>query len=226
LFSFEHLIFNQHSLLVKRMSRFKRLFEEMASEKAPGPSPTFSLFHLLRALEVISEKPIGRGKLARSLNVGEGTVRTIIERLQSFGLSETSKAGCVLTQKGLKVLKKYQSIFAGKANVEKSEIAFGKYNFAVLVKYGGRRVGSGVEQRDAAIKVGARGATSCVFKHGHLTIPGVSDDAPEDFPRAAAQILRLLQPSQNDAVVVVSAEDSVTAVYGAMAAAWTLLEDC
>jgi predicted transcriptional regulator len=208
------------------MSRFKRLFEEMASEKAPGPSPTFSLFHLLRALELISEKPVGRSKLAKELEVGEGTIRTIIERLQNFELVTTSKAGCTLTQKGLRLWKEYRSMFPKKAKVEKSEIAFGEHNFAVLVKNHGSKIRSGVEQRDAAVMAGARGATSCVFKEGRLIIPAVSNDVAKDFPEAAGQIFRLLQPGENDVIVVGSAESSVKATYGALAAAWTLLDDC
>jgi predicted transcriptional regulator len=208
------------------MSRFKRLFEEMACEKAPGPSPTFSLFHLLNALELIGEKPVGRSKLAKELEVGEGTVRTLIERLRDFELITTSKAGCALTQKGLRLWKEYKSIFPKKTEIEKSEIAFAEHNFAVLVKNNGSKIKSGVEQRDAAVVVGAKGATSCVFKEGRLIIPAVSNDVAKDFPEAAEQIFRLLQPAENDVVVVGSAESSVKAMYGALAAAWTLLDDC
>jgi len=208
------------------MSKLKRFFEEMTKEKAPGPSPTFTLFHLLHALELIAEKPIGRSKLAENLNVGEGTARTIIERMRNADLVTISKAGCALTPKGVRLWKEYKSVFQKRIEIEKSELAFADYNFAMLIKNRGNKVKSGVEQRDAAVMAGAKGATTMVFKEGRLTIPSVSGDVLKDFPRVANQIVRLLDPKANDVIIIGSAKSSTEAIYGTLAAAWTLLDDC
>jgi len=61
----------------------KEILNSLIKEKAPGPALTFTLLHLIKALELMAEGPIGRGKLAKSLGIGEGTVRTIIKRLKS-----------------------------------------------------------------------------------------------------------------------------------------------
>ena len=82
-------------------SAFKRFIEDIARQKAPGPSTTFTVSHIFFALDLMAEKPIGRNKLAKKLEVGEGTVRTIISRLKNSGLIETSKEGCSLTNNGL-----------------------------------------------------------------------------------------------------------------------------
>ena len=79
----------------------KKFIQEIAGKKAPGPSTTFTVFHVFYALELMAQKPLGRNKLAKKLNVGDGAVRTIISRLRNAGLIETSKEGCSLTKKGL-----------------------------------------------------------------------------------------------------------------------------
>jgi len=209
------------------MSRkLKRFLEKIICEKAPGPSPTFTVFHVIRAIELIARKPVGRGKLAEELKVGEGTVRTLIERLRSAGLVVTSKAGCTLTDKGRKLWENYKSIFKEKIEIGASELGIAKYNFAILVKNLGHKVKSGVEQRDAAVIVGAKGATTLVMKEGRLLVPAVSEDLSRDYPKAANQIFNLLKPEENDAIIIASADDPSKAEYGVLAAAWTLADDC
>jgi 5,10-methenyltetrahydromethanopterin hydrogenase len=73
---------------------------------------------------------------------------------------------------------------------------------------------------------GARGATTIMLKSRRLVIPSVSENVAKDFPKAANQAIRLLQPSENDVIIIVSADNLEKAEYGALAAAWTLLNDC
>jgi len=207
-------------------SKFKQLLESIAREKAPGPSITFSVLHMLRAMELIAEKTVGRSRLSEELKVGEGAVRTIIGRLKSSGLITTSKMGCALTSKGLKIWNEYKLIFRKKVEIEKGELMPANFNIAILVKNYGHKAKSGIEQRDAAIKVGAKGATTIIFKEGRLIIPSVSNDAAKDFPNIANQIIKLLQPEENDVIVIGSADSLDTAEYGTMAATWALLGDC
>jgi predicted transcriptional regulator len=205
---------------------FKQFLEKITSEKAPGPSPSFSVFHLLRAIELISEKTVGRSKLAENLKVGEGTVRTIINRLKDADLVVTSKSGCALTSEGLRLLREYKTIFKKKIEIGKNELTLADYNFAIVIKNCGHKVRSGVEQRDAAVMASAKGATTIVFKEGRLKIPAVSDNVAKDFPNAANQIVRLLKPEENDVIIIGSADSLEKAEYGTLAAAWTFLNDC
>jgi biotin operon repressor len=205
---------------------FKQLLEKITSEKAPGPSPTFSLFHILRALELISEKAIGRSKLAESLKIGEGAVRTIVDRLKDSGLIVASNVGCSLSNKGLRLWREYSSIFEKKIEIRKNELTLANYSFAILIKNLGHKVESGVGQRDAAVVAGAKGATTIMLKEGHLIIPSVSSDVSRDYPQAAKQIFSLLQPEENDVIIIGSADSLGKAEYGTLAAAWTLLNDC
>ncbi len=204
----------------------KKLLEELLKEKAPGPSASFSLFHLIKALEVTAkEGPIGRGKLSKRLGTGEGATRTLIDRLKNAELIETSKPGCSLTKKGEKTWNQFQAIFPEKVKLEKSELTLAHYNIAMLIKGGGDKVKTGVEQRDAAILTGAKGATTLIFKSQKLIQPGISENLARDFPTAFNQISRRLKLEDNDAVVVGSADTWEKAEYGALAAAWTLIQN-
>ena len=205
-------------------SVLRKSLEALTKERAPGPNPSFSTFHFLLGIEIIGEKSIGRSKLAEQLGIGEGVARTLIERLKDEDLISTSKTGCSLTEKGLKLLNEYRSMIR-KVKIEKNELAFADYSFAVLVKNSGHKVKTGIEQRDAAVMAGAKGATTMLFQKGQLVFPSVTRNLRRDFPKASDQIMHLLKPQDNDAIVVVSSEDSRKAENGALAAAWTLL-DC
>jgi len=203
---------------------FKRSLEKLTREKAPGPNPSFSSFHFLLALELIAKKPIGRNKMAHELGIGEGATRTLIGRLKEEDLASISKAGCALTKKGMELWKEYTSNIK-KARIEKNELTFAECSFAVLVKRSGHKVRTGMEQRDAAIVAGARGATTILFKKGLLVFPAVKRNMKKDFPKASDQIMGLLKPQEDDTIIVVSSDDPAKAEHGALAAAWTLI-DC
>jgi predicted transcriptional regulator len=202
---------------------FKRFIEDLASEKAPGPSTTFSMFHIYYALELLSEKPIGRNRLAKELGVGEGAIRTIVSRLKEADLISTAKAGCSLTAKGTEVWSKFEELFPQRSEIEKTELTSSEYNYAILVKDSGQKVGSGIEQRDAAIMGGAKRALAIVERKGHLVIDSVSGSIEKEFPQAAPKILRNFKPKENDVIIVAGADTPIRARRGAFAAAWVLI---
>jgi len=204
-------------------NEFKQVLDRIAREKAPGPSPTFSVLHVIHSIELIAEKEIGRGKLAEKLEVGEGAARTIVGRLREAGLISTSKGGCALTDVGLRLWNEYKLIFKKKVEIGKNELTLANCNFAILAKNCGNKVQSGMEQRDAALMAGAKGATTVLYKDNRLIIPTVSDNAVRDFPETANRIIALLQPEENDVIVIGSANNPRKAEYGALAAAWTLI---
>jgi DNA-binding MarR family transcriptional regulator len=201
----------------------KKFIQEIAGKKAPGPSTSFTVFHVFYALELLSQKPLGRNTLAKKLMVGDGAVRTIISRLRSAELIETSKGGCNLTERGRETWRQFEHVFPKRVEIPKSELSQSEFNFAFLVKGSGDKVKSGIDQRDAAIIAGARKALVTVFKDGHLRIQSVSDCIEKDYPKAAAQILEQLAPEDNDVVIVAGADSALRAKRGAFAASWTLL---
>lgn len=202
----------------------KETLADLSMQKAPGPHPSFNVFDLLKVIELIAKKgPIGRGKLAEELNVGGGAIRTLINRLKDSGMISTSKLGCSLTEKGLEFWKEVQLIIPQKARLTRNDLTFAAHNVAVLVRNRGSSVRHGLQQRDAAVAAGAKGATTLIFKENKLTAPMISGDLAKDYPEAFSQITRLMNLEEKDVVVIASAEDPKKAEYGALAAAWTLI---
>ncbi len=202
---------------------FKKFIESLVSEKAPGPSTTFSMFHIFSALELMAQRPIGRNKLAEKLNVGEGAIRTIISRLKEADLIKTAKEGCRLTLKGAEVWGKFEELFPQRAEIEQTELTHSPCNYAFLVKNSGNKIGSGIEQRDAAIMGGAKRAIAIVSRKGHLVIDSVSSSVEKEFPIAANTILKNVKPEDNDVIIIAGADTPIKAKRGAFAAAWVLI---
>ena len=204
--------------------QLKEFIKGLTGTKAPGPSASFTVFHIFYALSLMSEKTIGRNKLAKELNVGEGTIRTIIGRLVEADLIVTSQEGCTLASKGEDIWEKFTEAFPQRIEVPKTELTTSDYNFGFLVKNRGDKVKSGIDQRDAAIVAGAKRAIVIVENKGHLRIESVSENIDEEFPEATAKILKDIKPEENDVIVIAGAETPLKAKRGAFAAAWTLLE--
>ena len=203
---------------------FKEFIEHLASEKAPGPSTTFSMFHIYYALELLSQKPIGRNKLAEKLKVGDGAIRTIIKRLRGSNLIICRKEGCSLTEEGSKTWNTFQELFPTRTEIEKTELTHSEYNYAFLVKNSAHMIGSGIEQRDAAIMGGAKRAIAIACREGHLVINSVSGIAEKAFPDAARKILQKLKAEENDVIIIAGSDDDpLKARRGAFAASWVLI---
>ncbi|MEW5995540.1 MAG: DUF4443 domain-containing protein, partial [Candidatus Zixiibacteriota bacterium] len=154
-------------------------------------------------------------RLVEKLGVGEGSTRTILNKLKVKRLITSSKGGHSITKNGLKLLKtlpKYVRVDAG-------DLTVGKFDVAASVREAARRVKSGVEQRDEAIKAGADGATVLVFFKGKLRFP---DSSVEAEGSVARRLIGALHPEEGDAVVIGSGRTIELAENGARCAARSL----
>jgi len=196
----------------------------LTGEKAPGPTPSFTAVHVIKALELIAREPIGRNRLSKELALGEGAARTLIERLKAHALITVDRAGCALTKKGEGAWRALHAVFPRKTTIGRSKLTLGSFNVAILVKEGAGKVRSGMEQRDAALIAGAKGATTLQYSSGRLTVPPDQRDAAEETPEICRVLLDLLKPVDNDAVVIGSADTFERAEHGALAAALSLID--
>lgn len=204
----------------------KKFITTTADKKAPGPSTTFTPFHIYCALELLSQEPLGRNKLASRLNVGDGAVRTIINRLKDAELISNSKEGCVLTQKGQDVWRQFEQVFPKRSEIPKTELTTSEFNYGFLVKDRVDKIKSGIDQRDAAIIAGAKRAIVLVSNQGGLHVASVDQCIEEEYPDAAAEIIKKVGPENSkDVIIIAGAETPLKAKIGAFAAAWSLLEN-
>jgi len=133
-----------------------------------GPKPLFDEVQVRRALELIDEKgPIGRKRLVDFLEVGEGSVRTILDRLKDKGFISSSSRGHEITEDGRKRLDEGLEFL----QMDAGDLTVGYVDVATVVEGVSNLVDKGIEQRDEAIKVGAEGATVLVYENGDLVLP-------------------------------------------------------
>ncbi len=197
---------------------FKATLRRVAEKTSPGRAPGYGEAQTLRALEIIAESPIGRAALGARLGVGEGVVRTLLRRLDSEGLVEVTTRGVSASEKGLRLLVEAHTVISRGAPAPATGDTIGNHNYALLVRGGAQKVGRGLEQRDAALLAGARGATTMVVRGGSAFIPGM-DREPV---RLLQSLIELLGAADGDAVVVGSGDTEIEAETGAYSAALTL----
>ncbi len=182
-----------------------------------GPTPKFSLFHVWKTYDIINEKgPIGRKALAQTLGIGEGSTRTILDKMIREGSVDNTKLGAVLTDRGLK---QFRNAGITAAPVKIEGLTISTQDCAVLVKGMADHIGTGYEQRDEAVRAGAVGATTLVARNGKLLFPG--DHIEPDQVRLAP-IRSAFSVEENDVVIVGTANSYEVAEKGAVSASLSL----
>jgi len=134
-------------------------------------------------------------------------------------LVETSKAGMWLTGKGETLFSNISTAIPAEIDIRECSITVGKFNHAILVKGLAKEVGSGIEQRDAAIKIGALGATTLVFRDNKIFTSDKSYDIPVKDQKLTSLIIEKLKPENNDVIIIASADNKKTADLAAKRAA-------
>jgi predicted transcriptional regulator len=181
-----------------------------------GPLPRFSDVHIRRVLDLIRKyEKIGRKQLVEEIGIGEGSMRTILNRLKRRGLIASSRGGHALTSKGKRFLgKPFQFV-----QIDAGPLTVGEVDVATVVRGAAEKVKRGIEQRDEAIKVGADGATVLVYKGGKLRFP---DGFMNVEKKLVALLTKIFEPREGDVIIVGTAKDVVKAEEGARAAARSL----
>jgi aminoglycoside N3'-acetyltransferase len=97
-------------------------------------------------------------------------------------------------------------------------------NFNVAVRVRGMKdfIRYGLEQRDAAIMAGAKGATTLIFAENKLTMPGMKEDVLES-DQSIFTSLSKLSLKEGDVIIIGSANEKINAELGARTAALDLL---
>ncbi len=189
---------------------------------ASGPMPLFQDYHLLMALLVIRDRgPLGRKQLSRDVEIGEGSVRSILKRLTRANYIKTERKGNVITEEGSRFL---EELGLEVISVRGGDISLGDCDVAVLVPGTGERITDGFSQRDAAVRAGARGATTLVFRDGNLIFPMDGRHLDDDGILSKFSDAYERWPlEENDVIIIGTADDEKNAIKGALAAALVIL---
>ncbi len=185
------------------MHMYVKVLQETSGRYAPSRILSFDIAHIFKTFQLIEEKGhISRDLLCHELNLGEGSIKTLIRHLKMQDLVETSNAGTKMTVKGNRIFSHILSSVPRECVLPKCSVALGKYNYAILLKQLSLVVRSGIEQRDAAIKMGALGATTLSYTNDKFIIPGTKYDALKREPDITQILVDKLKPEHSDAIVI------------------------
>jgi hypothetical protein len=191
------------------MHMYVTTLEKVASRYAPSRTLSFDVVHVLTALQLMGNNGrTSRNALCSGLVLGEGTVKTLVKHLKMQGLVETSNGGMKMTAKGKGICQGLLSAIPAEMSLPKCSVALSRFNYAVLVREFGFAVRLGIEQRDAAIKMGAIGATTLLFKDNKFVMPASSNDSLRKDRYVRKMLVEKLNPRDGDVIIIGSADSN------------------
>lgn len=185
------------------MHTYVRTLQKVASRIAPSRILSFEMVHVLVTLQLIQERGhVSRHTLCKKLDLGEGTVKTLVKHLKIYDLIETDKTGTRISTKGSKLLSELLLSIPAEMSISTCSVALGKFNYAILIKQMSYVIRSGIEQRDAAIKMNALGATTLVYKDDKFIIPNTNFNALHGEQKLHALLVDSLKPEEGDVLII------------------------
>lgn len=185
------------------MHTYVKTLQKVADRYAPSRVLSFDMVHVFKTLQLIQEKGhVSREKLCKDLGLGEGTIKTLVRHLKMQNLIESTNAGTTMTKKGNSFFSGLLSSIPSEISLSKCAITLGKFNYAVLVKQMSSMIKDGIAQRDAAIRMGASGATTLLFKDNKFLIPQTDFDSLKDEHQLSEQMIKNLHPQDGDVIII------------------------
>jgi Mn-dependent DtxR family transcriptional regulator len=185
------------------MHTYVKTLQKVADRYAPSRVLSFDMVHVFKTLQLIQENGhVSREKLCEDLGLGEGTIKTLVRHLKMQNLIESTNAGTTMTKKGNSFFSELLSSIPSEISLSKCAITLGKFNYAVLVKQMSSIIKDGIAQRDAAIRMGASGATTLLFKDNKFLIPQTEFDSLKDEHQLSEQMIKNLHPQDGDVIII------------------------
>jgi len=172
-----------------------------------------------------TEGGIGRYRLAKMLGEPDGIVRGMLSRLRGKGLLVVRpRTGTQASRKGLRELATFmrRNRLRLAKRFDQEILGLGPENVIFQISGCSGRIGQGVEQRDAAIKAGARGAVTILYDGKMLNFPGVTEPISRRSRTAFGHLKRELKLRRGDAVLISFGDTWWDAARGGFAAIKTL----
>jgi len=144
----------------------KKLFETKTI------TPSYKIPHILFCIMLIGKesKGIGRYRIKKEMNLGEGSIKTLLNRLKEEKIIKVDKSrqkGHIITTTGKKIFQNIEKLISYPHELENKDNKFvvGKIAYYSIVDqdYIKNNLGSSIDQRDEAIKIGGTGATCLVY---------------------------------------------------------------
>ena len=159
--------------------------------------------HIFKTLQLMHDKGhISRELLCKELNLGEGSIKTLIKHLKMQGMVLTNNSGTKLSTKGIGLFSQLHASIPTECVIPKCSVALGKYNYGVLLKHLAYAIKSGIEQRDAAVKMGSLGATTLLYINRKFVIPLTGYNSLRNEIRIYKLLVDRLVPENGDVIII------------------------
>jgi hypothetical protein len=206
--------------------------------------PSFERVHVILALFIFGDNKegIGRYRLQKELSIGSGTARSLIKKLKetvNFITILSDEKGHILKKEGFEYLDKIKEkillIEAGDSKILKEIIVRPEDNYSYFchIKNAVNKISNGIEQRDAAIKIGGIGATCLLYNGDYLIFPSQNlDFIEENLMKVDDTIFEYIhnliktkkaQLEENDVIIIGLGENPESARLAALNAALTIV---
>ena len=193
---------------------------KLIKESRTGPKPNFSDADVYWAMYLMFQgQCLYRKTLVQELEVGEGSVRTILNSLREAGMVDTYQNGSVLTRAGSAFM---NALPIEPVDIDLPRLTGGPVTQAVHVRGAADRIRDGWDQRDLGVIAGGNGCTTVVYRDGRLLLPPEWDLDTEN-PDEASLIRGSLDLRDGDVLVVGSGDTVPVARRAAITVALSIV---
>jgi len=167
----------------------------------------------------------GRYRLKHMLNLSEneGKVRLMLDELKQEAYVNVRRTGCVLTEKGEKLLKtlleRYNIIAINEIDLKMLGLQDNCFAIQIRERTQETKLSKIIELRDVAVRAGADGAILIYNDNGDLKIPKVYDNLYLELPKIAKKLHDTFKLGKKDIIIVGFSKDGWRALEGALAIA-------
>ncbi len=191
----------------------------MGVKSEKGPRRKFGPFHYFKALMLIDkEGRTGRAKLASEIGIGEGSIRTLLDDLESNSLIARNNSGNVVTPEGKHVI---SSLPITIMPIRNCSLSLARHSSVAVVKSASRRVTNGIIQRDEAVRNGGVGATTLIVRKMCLYIPPEMKYVKDRVLENA--VFGEMKASEGDVVIIGSGDTAISSEIAVFSASLTLV---
>ena len=171
-------------------------------------------------LEMVSRNHgMSRRELSRSLGLGEGSVRTLVEKLKESDLLCVKQTGITIRPQGSEILR---SLGMRTVEISVGEYVMGDHQFGAIVNDSSEKVFNGIDQRNIVIRAGGEGCTTWINRDGRtIMLPDWDVDIHD--PSLSKTIRDNAKMGDGDVLIVAGGDTERIAMISAVTAALDLV---
>ena len=171
---------------------------------------TFGIAHVFKAMQLMySQKYVSRSTFCQELNLGEGSVKTLISHLKKSKYSNSIRAGTYLLKHGVEFINNISKIMISEIQFEEDVLIHSQYVHMILLKnISGKKINEEAH-RYLAMKNGATTSSIVFFKNNKI----ITHQQESSFlsRKMRRLIIKNLKPQETDLIVMSSAFNKTTA---------------